>query len=378
MSTQAPSFSLGIEEEYLLIDTQTRDLASNPPPDLMRAAQAKLGASVAAEFLRCQIEIGTPVCHDARQAREHLLHLRGTIAEIASAYGLAPLAVSTHPFAHWRDQMPTDKDRYRDLAQDLQMVVRRLMVSGMHVHVGIEDENTRFDLFRQLPYFLPHLLALSTSSPFWESKRSGLMSYRLSVFDELPRRGLPEHFADAHEYHRTVAMLVDAGLIEDASKIWWDLRPSTKFPTLEMRITDVATRVDDVIAIAVLYRCIARMLYRLRLSNQRWRIYSRFIIAENRWLAQRYGVKGQLVDFGKGACVDFAALINELTGLIAQDAEFFGCEAEIEHVRNIVSTGTSADRQIARFDELKADGQSDTEALRGVVDWLRAETVRGC
>ncbi len=378
MATHDPSFTIGIEEEYLLVDIKTRDLANDPPAGLMEACRERLGDAVAAEFLRCQIEIGTPVCNTVAGARAHLIRLRGTIAEIAKPYGLAPLAVSTHPFARWRDQRHTDKARYRGLAEDLQMVVRRLMVSGMHVHVGIEDEALRFDLFRQLPYFLPHLLALSTSSPFWEGKRSGLMSYRLSVFDELPRRGLPEHFADASEYHRTVAMLVDAGLIEDATKIWWDLRPSAKFPTLEMRITDVVTRIDDVVAIAMLYRCIARMLYRLRKSNQRWRIYSRFILAENRWLAQRHGVRGQLVDFGKGALVGFAELIDELTGLVAEDAAFFSCEDAIGRIRKIAHDGTSADRQIAVFNKQRQAGASDKDALIAVVDHLREETLLGC
>ncbi|MBL4757315.1 MAG: carboxylate-amine ligase [Rhizobiales bacterium] len=377
MRLPEPSFTIGIEEEYLLVDKESRDLAADPPKELMQDCAAALGDHVTPEFLRCQIEIGTPVCSTLQEARQQLVHLRKTIAEISGKYGLAPLAVSTHPFAVWSDQHPTEKDRYTMLAKDLQVVVRRMVICGMHVHVAIENESLRNDLFGQLTYFLPHLLALSTSSPFWQGRVSGLKSYRLAIFDELPRTGLPEQFDSYGEFQRTVSTLISAGVIEDASKIWWDLRPSSKFPTLEMRVTDVCTLIDDTISVAALYRCLARMLWRLRGQNQRWRTYSRFLVMENRWRAQRYGVKEGLVDFGMGEIVPFADLTDELIALVAEDAEFFGCVEEVNHARTIVKRGTSADRQLATFNEAIAANATQSEALCLVVDQLIAETLQG-
>ncbi len=372
-----PSFTLGVEEEYLLIDKKTRGLAANPPGEFMEECEKRLGSAVSPEFLRCQVEIGTHVCETVSEAREALAHLRGTIGEVAADYALAPLAVSTHPFADWSDLLHTDKQRYNELAADLQVVVRRLMICGMHVHIAIEDEAARVDIFNQLSYFIPHLLALSTSSPFWRGNQTGLKSYRLSVFNELPRTGLPENFDSPGEYHRTVETLVKAGVIEDATKVWWDLRLSARFPTLELRIPDVCTRLDDAIAIAAMMRCIARMLYRLRRNNQRWRRYSRFLVDENRWLAQRHGVKGHMIDFGKGACVPYADLVGELIELVEEDAAFFGCQAAVEHTRAIVAEGTSADRQLERYAAEKEKGADDDAALKAVVDDIAEETLRG-
>ncbi len=375
---EEPSYTVGIEEEYLLVDRRTRDLVVDPPAGLMEACRAALGEFVTPEFLRCQIEVGTPVCRTLGEARAALAGLRRTIAEAADRFGMAPIAASTHPFADWRTQMNTDKDRYNVIARDMQVVARRLLICGMHVHVAIEDERLRFDVFNQLPYFLPHLLALSTSSPFWSGQRTGLHSYRLSVFNELPRTGLPPAFVDEEEYRRALAVLVRAGEIEDGSKLWWDLRPSSRFPTLEMRITDVCARLDDAIAIAAIYRCLNRMLVRLRRANQRWRQYSSFLVEENRWLAQRHGPGAAMIDFGKGEPVPFATLIDELIAFIAEDAEFFGCVAEVAHARHIVKDGTSADRQLAVYDGALAAGQEREEALRAVVDHLIDETIAGC
>jgi glutamate---cysteine ligase / carboxylate-amine ligase len=377
MSAEEPSFTIGIEEEYLLVDRQTRDLAADPPEDLMKRCEATLPKRVMPEFLRCQIEVGTPVCASTEDARAELAHLRGTIAEVSADYGLAPIAASTHPFATWVKQQHTDKDRYNALARDIQMVVRRMLICGMHVHVAIEDEALRIDLFNQLPYFLPHLLALSTSSPFWQGLDTGLKSYRLSVFKEMPRTGLPESFSSEDEYRRTIDVLVQAGVIEDATKVWWDLRPSARFPTLEMRIADVCTRLDDAIAIAALYRCVARMLWRLRRQNQRWRHYSRFLIEENRWLAQRHGASGRMIDFGRGSTVPYGELLEEILDLIREDADYFGCVAAVEHARAIVADGTSADRQLAIWKEATDDGLEPHEAQQRVVDHLISETVEG-
>ncbi len=377
MSIAEPSLSIGIEEEYLLVDRESRDLCTDPPAEFLASCEDLLGGQVTREFLRCQIEIDTPVCQTLTEARGHLAHLRGTIAREAERYGLAPIAASTHPFATWTQQLNTDRDRYNELAKDLQVVVRRLLVCGMHVHVGVEDDDLRIDLYNQLAYFLPHLLALSTSSPFWQGRKSGLKSYRLSVFNELPRTGLPESFSSWTEYQRTVDVIVRAGMIEDSTKIWWDLRPSARFPTLEMRVTDVCTRLDDTLMIAAIYRCLTRMLWRLRRRNQRWRNYQRALIAENRWLAQRHGAAGSMIDFGIGESVAFSDLMVELMDLIGEDAEALGCVNEVARANLIATTGTSADRQLGVYDMAINDGRSERDALRAVVDHLIAETVEG-
>jgi carboxylate-amine ligase len=375
MAIPEPSFSIGIEEEYLLVDKESRDLAPEPPPALLAKAEEALRGQVSPEFLRSQIEVGTRVCKSVQEARDDLINLRSTLGGIADEFGLAPIASSTHPFAQWQSQHHTDKERYNVLAKDLQHVARRLVICGMHVHVGIEDDDLRIDLLGQAPYFLPHLLALSTSSPFWQGTQTGLKSYRLSVFDELPRTGIPHNFSSYSEYERTIGLLVSAGLIEDATKIWWDMRPSARFPTLEMRITDVCPLVEDTVAIAALYLCILRLLYRLRRQNQRWRHYPPFLIRENRWRAQRYGIEQGMVDFGKGAIVPFDVLLEELFELVAEDAAYFGCSAEVAHARTILQRGTSADRQLARYEAVKALGGSEHAALVAVVDEIVEETM---
>ena len=376
MAATEPKFTVGIEEEYLLVDRETRDLATEPPESMMTDCQALLRGQVCAEFLRSQIEVATRVCETVAEARADLSYLRGTVAEIAEKYVFAPIAASTHPFAHWGEQRHTDKDRYNILADDLQGVARRLLIGGMHVHVGIEDDELRIDLMNQVSYFLPHLLALSTSSPFWRGDNTGLMSYRICVFDELPRTGLPERFASYKEYLRLVAIMVEAGLIEDATKLWWDVRPSARFPTLEMRLTDVCTYLDDAACVAALYQCILRMLYRLRITNQRWRTYPRMLINENRWRAQRYGVDDGLVDFGKGEIVPYPELMEELLELVAEDAEALKCESEIDRARAIIAEGTSAHRQVKVYDDVLAAGGDKEEALKAVVDLLVEETTK--
>ncbi|HNB89305.1 MAG TPA: carboxylate-amine ligase, partial [Plasticicumulans sp.] len=313
-----PPFTLGIEEEYFLVERASRDLARELPPGLLDACNRRLGDRVTPEFLRGQIEVGTRTCTSLAEARADLAELRTTLAEVAAQHGCAPIAASTHPFARWHDQQPTDRARYRAIAEDLQGVGRRLLICGMHVHVGLPDDDLRIDLMGQFAYFLPHLLALSTSSPFWRGEDTGLCSYRVSVFNEMPRTGLPPAFASWGEYARHVRVLVGAGLIEDATKLWWDLRPSARFPTLEMRITDVCPRLDDALALAALTRCLLRRLWRLRRDNQRWRVYKRMLIDENRWRAQRYGLAEGLVDFGRGCIVPFPELLAELQALVAE------------------------------------------------------------
>ena len=377
MAVERPAFTIGIEEEYLLVDPETRDLMRDPGEPVMEECRAILGSQVSPEFLKAQVEVGTRVSNTVGEARDDLRRLRSALFEVVDRHGLALIAASTHPFADWADQQVTERDRYLMLAKDLQVVVRRLVICGMHVHVGIEDPEVRIDLMNQVSYFLPHLLALSTSSPFWHGMETGLKSYRMSVFRSLPRTGVPEHFSSWAEYQRHVDVLVKPGLIEDASKLWWDVRPSARYPTLEMRISDICTRLEDGITIAALYQSILAMLFRRRLHNQRWRTYANMLVAENVWRAQRYGAQDSLMDFGRGELVPYRELLDELIELVAEDARELGCLDEVERAREIVADGTSADRQLRTYREAKAAGAGDRTALIAVVDELIADTRAG-
>ncbi|HID67179.1 MAG TPA: carboxylate-amine ligase [Roseibacterium sp.] len=367
-------FTLGIEEEYLLVDQDSFDLVEAPDA-LMEACVSKLSSQVSPEFLQCQIEVGTGICHTIADARADLARLRSTVAECAQGFGMVPIAVSCHPFADWKNQTHTNRDRYNQLARDLGGVVDRMLICGAHCHVGLPSENDRVDIMRQLSYFLPHLLALSTSSPFWQGRDTGLASYRLTVFDNLPRTGLPPEFASFEEFRRTVDLLVAMDIIEDSSKIWWDLRPSHKFPTLETRICDVSPRIEDQLALAAMIQCLTRMLMRLRGVNQRWRVYDRFLINENRWRAQRYGVSAGLIDFGRGAVVPMAELVDELIELTAEDADALGCAAELERLRDM-ALETSAERQRKVYKGVKDAGGDHGAAMRSVVGHLIEEFHR--
>jgi carboxylate-amine ligase len=374
---ERPEFTIGIEEEYLVVDRETRDLFKEPPSEMWDALGEVLGSQVTTEFLQAQIEVGTKVCAKVSEAREDLANLRRDLSKVVSEYGAAIIASSTHPFANWAQQETTDDPRYMRIRADYQQVARQLVICGMHVHVGVADDYLRIDLMNQARYFLPHLLALSTSSPFWDGELTGLNAYRLVIFQNLPRTGMPEEFASWSEYERYVEILVNAGLIEDASKLWWDIRPSSRYPTLEMRISDVCTRLDDAMTVAAMYQSLLGFLYRLRRNNQRWRVYSPSIIDENVWRAQRYGVQGSLVDFGRGALVPFADLIEELIELVAQDAVEFDVRDEVRHAREIVSDGTSAHRQIAAYEQAIEAGADEHEALQAVVDELIVDTLYG-
>ncbi len=377
MAIAEPTLTLGLEEEYFLVERATGALAAEPPPELLAECEKRLEGRASPEFLRAQIEVQTRVCRTIGEARADLAFARRTVAEAAARYDLAPIAASTHPFARWEAQRPTPRERYASLGHDLQAVGRRLVICGLHVHAGVEDEELRVDLMNQVTYFLPHLLALSTSSPFWRGEETGLQSYRLSVFNEIPRTGPPDHFESWGEYRRQLNRLIETGLISDASKLWWDLRPSAWFPTLEMRITDVTTRLDDAIAIAALYQGLLSMLWRLRRDNQRWRIYPHLLVKENRWRAQRYGLDEGLVDFGKGEIVPYGHLLEEIIALVRPDAERLGSVKETEQARAILARGTSAHGQRKVFKAALDGGASREAALKAVVDWLIAETVAG-
>jgi carboxylate-amine ligase len=377
MGVREPTLTLGIEEEYLLVDRSTLDLVSDPPAKILAECQRLTSKQVSPEFLRSQIEVGTKVCRSIAEARSDLARLRRVVADVAGEEGLAPIAASTHPFALWTEQQTSPIQRYSNLSEELQTAARRLLICGMHVHVGVEDDELRIDLLSQMRYFLPHLLSLSTSSPFWEGMDTGLRSYRLTILDTLPRTGLPEHFESYAEYRRHVDALIDAGLLEDATKIWWDLRPSARYPTLETRIFDVCTSIDDAVCLAAITVCLLRRLYRLRQANQRWRIYSPMLLNENRWRAMRYGKDEGLLDLAKGALVPVPELIEEILELIAEDAQALDCTAEVAHAREILIRGTSAHRQVQAYERARQAGASEQEALREVVDFLIEETAAG-
>lgn len=375
------SFTVGIEEEYLLVDPDTRQLAEDGDVSqgVIDAVIAAVGQDVGfatPEFLKAQVEVGTDVAGSIKDVRKKLSALRRAVSTAANEKGFAIIAASTHPMANWRDAHHTDKERYNVLANDLQTVAKRMVICGMHVHVGIDDDDLRLDLLGQISYFLPHLLALTTSSPFWAGQDSGLQCYRLSIFDELPRTGLPEHFDSWSDYTRHVETMVNIGLLEDASKIWWDIRPHWRFPTLEMRVADVCTYMDDGIAVAALYASLLSMLLRLRRTNQKWRTYSNMLINENRWRAQRHGFDKGLVDFGAGKVVDYESLMEEILELTKEDQHRLDCVEEASHARTILSRGTSSHNQRRIYTEAKAEGASNQEALEKVVDWLIEETVR--
>ena len=369
-----PAFSVGIEEEYLLVDLETRDVCSEPPDEMLSRCEARAPGQITPEFLRAQIEVGTKVCNTISEAREDLARLRRCIVTTAEEYGIAPIAASTHPIANWHRQKRTDRDRYHDLDRDMQASARRLLICGMHVHVGLNDDDLRIDLMNQFSYFLPHLLALSCSSPYWSGEDTGLNSYRLTVFDGMPRTRLPERFTSYGEYQRHVNTLIESGLIEDASKIWWDVRPSARYPTLEMRVTDTCTRVDDAACVAALTVCIMSALYRFRRQNIRWRQYLPMLIQENRWRAMRYGCDEGLVDFGRKRVVPYRELLDEILSIIAEDAERLNCVDEVRSARDILRRGNSARQQRERYARSRAEGRSHREALEDVVDMLVAHT----
>jgi carboxylate-amine ligase len=376
VATREPPLSIGIEEEYLLVERDTGAVASEPPGDLFTELNTRTAGRAFPEFLRSQVEVATPVCRSVAEARQELTQLRSAVVEVAGRFGLAPIAASSHPFSLSSSQKRTDKERYVALLEEMQGAARRMMICGLHVHVGVDDDELRIDLMNQLAYFLPHLLALSCSSPFWEGERTGLMSFRMMIFNAVPRTGLPEPFVSWSEYRRHTDTLIETGVIVDTSRIWWDLRPSARYPTLETRVMDCCTTLEDAIRLAALNQCLMRALYRLRRSNQRWRAYPMLLVGENRWRAMRYSFDSGLLDLGRQQIMPFAELLEELIELVRPDAEALHCVDEIEGLRLILERGTSAHRQLAVYDQARQGGAAEPAALRAVVDWLVAETAR--
>jgi carboxylate-amine ligase len=374
----SPAFTLGVEEEFLLVDRETRAVASEPPPELFAALHERTNGRAFPEFLRSQVEVATPICHSVADARRALVELRVALIEESARYGLAPIAAGTHPFSLSSKQKRTDKERYVALLEEMQGVARRMMICGLHVHVGVDDDELRIDLMNQARYFLPHLLALSCSSPFWEGERTGLMAFRLMIFNGIPRTGLPETFASWSEYRRHMDTLVQTGVIADTSRIWWDLRPSARYPTLETRIMDSCTNLEDSVALAALNLCLMRKLWRLRCDNQHWRSYPALLIDENRWRAMRYSYDAGLLDLGRQRVVPFSELVEEILALVHDDAVALGCLESVQHIRVIASRGTSAHSQLQVYEAALREGATEHEALVAVVDWLVAATARLC
>ncbi|MEM0906592.1 MAG: carboxylate-amine ligase [Pseudomonadota bacterium] len=367
--------TIGIEEEYLLIDPQTWSLATRPPGTFMSRCKEVIGPRVTHEFLQSQVEVGTAVCRTAADARAELMGLRKAVSDVAREHGLEIIAASSHPWAHWHEQEPVDLERYRIITAEHRSLIRRMSICGMHIHAGIEDKNTRVDLMGQMGYFMPHLLALSTSSPFWEGRDTGLKAFRPTILADLPRSGMPEVFDSWNDWTELLDDLAETGLVRDPSMIWWDIRPSGRHPTLELRICDVCSYIDDGISIAALYQSLLAYLMHLRTENLSWRRYRRTLLLENKFLAQRHGVDASLADYAHKTLVPFANLLDQLLDRLRPHAEPLGCLAEVERAREMATRGTSADHQLKIFNDLKADGGTDREAQEGVVKWLVAQTV---
>src|SRR2546422_5998046 len=359
-------FTLGIEEEFQIVDPETRELRSHVA-EILEEGRMLLGEQVKPEMIQSQIEVGTGVCKNIQEARADISKLRGIIASLAEKNGLKIVAASTHPISRWHDQKIFDDDRYELLIQELQTVARSLLIFGVHVHVGIADRERQINIMNASRYFLPHILVLSTSSPFWMGHNTGLKSYRSEIFKQFPRTDIPDHFDSYPGFERYVELLVKTGCINDGKKIWWDCRPHPYFPTLEFRICDIPTRVDDTIAIAALFQAIVAKLYQLMDRNLGFRLYRRMLIQENKWRAVRWGLDGKMIDFGKQKEVPAGGLIFELLGVVGDVLDELGSRKEIEHIHTILERGTSADEQLEVY--------AETNDLKAVVDRLMELTM---
>jgi carboxylate-amine ligase len=359
-------FTLGIEEEFQIVDPQTRELRSHVS-EILDEGRMLLGEQIKPEMIQSQIEVGTGVCKNIQEARADITRLRSVISTLAHKNSLRIVAASTHPISRWQDQKIFDDDRYELLVQELQTVARSLLIFGVHVHVGVADRERQIHIMNASRYFLPHMLALSTSSPFWMGHNTGLKSYRSEIFKQFPRTDIPDHFDSYPGFLRYVDLLIKTGCINDGKKIWWDCRPHPFFPTLEFRICDIPTRVDDTVAIAALFQAIVAKLYKLIEQNLGFRLYRRMLIQENKWRAVRYGLEGKLIDFGKNKEVPVVDLIRELLDFVDDVVDELGSRKEVEHIHTILERGTSADEQLRVFRE--------TNDLTAVVDRLIELTV---
>jgi carboxylate-amine ligase len=364
----APTLNIGIEEEYQIIDPATRELRSYVQ-QLLERGQAVLPDQIRPEFLQSQVEAGTHICDDIKQARRELVRIRRSIWELAEREGLWVAAAGTHPFSSWVHQEVSPYGRYPELGRFLQDVGRRLLVFGLHIHIGIEDHALCIEVMNQMRSFLPLLLCLSTSSPFWHGRDTGLKSYRSVVFQNLPRTGIPQQFGSYADYRRYVDTLVKTGSIAEPTHIWWDVRPSEKFPTLEVRIPDMCTRVEEALCLVALVQAISAKLVQLRLAHRTWPIHRKHLLDENKWRAVRYGIEGKLIDIGRAREVPVSDLVDRLLVWLGDTIDELGSRAEIEYACNILSQGTSADRQLAVYRQ--------AGNFQAVVDHVVAETQEG-
>jgi carboxylate-amine ligase len=369
------AWTFGIEEEFFLAHPKSRALATSVPRSFLHACRRRFGDAVAPELLHSQIELVSPVFERCDHAYDEMLRLRRGVAEVAREKHLHMLAAGTQPIAAWGEQVETPRDRYRNLIEDFQIVARRNVLCGLHVHVAVPPEVDRVVLMNRAMPWLPALLALSTSSPFWNSEPTGLLSYRQAAYDEWPRTGIPDHFADEAEYARFVELLVAGGAAKDASFLWWAIRPATRYPTLELRICDACTRVADTVAIASLYRCLLRLLVRRPERAQAWTPFTRRLIDENRWRAKRHGLDADFLSLDGRPATPCRDVVRALLDDVAEDAQALGCEGPIARVRTILEEGTSAHMQLALFHGRRAKGDTPYEALKFVVDWLAAATI---
>ncbi|MES2386946.1 MAG: carboxylate-amine ligase [Bacteroidota bacterium] len=364
----APTFTLGIEEEFQVIDPETRELRSHMQ-QIVEGGKIILKEQIKAEMHQSVVEVGTNICRNIDEARQEVTYLRRIIAELADKSNLKIASAGTHPFSLWQDQKITDHPRYEEIVNELQDAARANLIFGLHVHVGIRNREEGVQIMNAARYFLPHIFALSTNSPFWEGRNTGFKSFRSKVFDKFPRTGIPDFFNSASEYDNYIDLLVKTGCIDNGKKIWWDIRLHPFFETIEFRVCDVQMRIDETIALAAVMQAVVAKLWKLMKSNLSFRTYRRVLINENKWRAGRYGIEGKLIDFGKQEEVNTHSLIHELLDFVDDVVDDLGSRHELEYINTMLKNGTGADRQIAVYNE--------TKDLKKVVDFIVAETYHG-
>src|SRR3954452_17743752 len=368
MTAKDHTYTLGIEEEFAIIDPNTRELRSHIQ-EILEGGKVVLKEQIKPEMHQSVVELGTEICASVENARAHVTELRSKLASLADKAGLKIASAGTHPFSHWRDQLITEGERYQEIVKDMQLVARANLIFGLHVHVGIPNRESAIHVMNQARYFLPHIYALSCNSPFWVGRNTGFKGYRLKVFERFPRTGIPDAFEGLSEYEDYCKLLVRTNCVDNAKKIWWDIRLHPFFDTLEVRVCDAQSRVADTLAIAALVQAVIAKLHKLQRQNMSFRIYRRRLLDENRWRAARYGIDGKLIDFGKETEVETRSLLNELLEFIATEANEFGTQNEMAHIERIIREGTGADRQLAAWER--------TEDMKAVVDHIVAETYEG-
>jgi len=362
-------FTIGIEEEYMVIDPVTRELSSHDQKIVEVASKLLENDQVKAEMHQAVVEVGTGICKDTTEARKDLGNLRKTISNVATDLGLQIGASGTHPFSKWQHQLITEHPRYDEIVNELQDAARSNLIFGLHVHVGMESREMAIHIANSVRYFLPHVYALSTNSPFWEGRNTGFKSFRTKVFDKFPRTGIPDYFESIEDYDNYIKLLVKTGCIDNSKKIWWDLRVHPFFDTVEFRVCDIPMLLEETLAIAAIFQALCAKLYKLRSHNLNFIIYKRALLNENKWRASRYGIEGKMIDFGKECEIETKLLIHELLDFIDDVVDDLGSRNEINYVLKMLENGTGADRQLAVFNQNKN--------LNEVVDFITKQTLVG-